>query len=166
MVLNALAALTAANALGITEAGPIGTFRPVAGRGLRRTLPNGVSLLDESYNANGASMRASLAVLRTMPGRRVAVLGDMLELGAHGPAEHRSLATAVEAAADLLFTCGPLMQMLFDTVPPPLRGAHARDSQSLAPLVAAATGPGDSVLVKGSLGSRMALVVQALEAAS
>ncbi len=164
MVLNALAALTAANALGIDGAAAIGGFRPVAGRGLRRPLPNGASLLDESYNANGASMRAALAVLRTLPGRRIAVLGDMLELGNYGPAEHVGLAPAVGDAADLLFTCGPLMRLLFDAVPALLRGAHAADSATLAPLVAAATGTGDSVLVKGSLGSRMAAVVRALEA--
>ena len=164
MVLNALAALTAANALGVDGAAAIGDFRPVAGRGLRRTLPSGATLLDESYNANGASMRAALAVLRTLPGRRVAVLGDMLELGSHGPAEHAGLASAVGDAADLLFTCGPLMQLLFNAVPALLRGAHAADSAALAPLVVAGTGAGDSVLVKGSLGSRMAAVVRALEA--
>ena len=164
MVLNALAALTAANALGVDGAAAIGAFRPAAGRGLRRSLPNGASLLDESYNANGASMRAALAVLRTLPGRRIAVLGDMLELGSHGPAEHAALAPAVGDAADLLFTCGPLMRLLFDAVPVLLRGAHAADSATLAPLVAAAIRTGDSVLVKGSLGSRMAAVVRALEA--
>ena len=72
-------------------------------------------LLDESYNGNGASMRAALAVLRLQPARRrVAVLGDMLELGDDGPAEHRALADRCRAAADLLFACGPLMRHLFD----------------------------------------------------
>jgi UDP-N-acetylmuramoyl-tripeptide--D-alanyl-D-alanine ligase len=122
-----------------------------------------VTLLDESYNANGASVRAALAVLQTMPGRRVAVLGDMLELGTHGPAEHAALAGPVEFSADLLFTCGPLMKILFDAVPAPLRGGHASDSAALAPIIAAAARDGDSILVKGSLGSRMALVVRALE---
>jgi UDP-N-acetylmuramoyl-tripeptide--D-alanyl-D-alanine ligase len=122
-----------------------------------------VTLLDESYNANGASVRAALAVLRTMPGRRVAVLGDMLELGSHGRAEHAALAADVAASADLLFSCGGLMQSLFEAVPPPLRGAHAATSAALAPIVAAAVQAPDSVLVKGSLGSRMALVVRALE---
>ena len=70
MVLNALAALTAANALGVDGAAALAGFRPAAGRGLRRTLPGGVTLLDESYNANGASVRAALAVLRALPGRR------------------------------------------------------------------------------------------------
>ncbi len=163
MVLNALAALTAANALGVDGAAALAAFRPGAGRGRRRDLPQGIRLLDESYNANGASVRAALAVLAGLPGRRVAVLGDMLELGSFGPAEHAALAPDVQAAADLLFTCGPLMRGLHEAVEPGLRGAHAADSAALAPAVAAAVRAGDSVLVKGSLGSRMSAVVHALE---
>ena len=163
MVLNALAALTAADAVGVDGAAAIAGFRPGAGRGLRRDLPGGIRLLDESYNANGASVQAALAVLRDLPGRRVAVLGDMLELGSHGPAEHAALAPAVSQSADVLFSCGPLMKLLFDAVPPTLRGAHAADSAALAPLVRAQARVGDAILVKGSLGSRMAAVVRALE---
>ncbi len=163
MVLNALAALTAANALGVDGSAAMAAFRPGAGRGRRQDLPRGIRLLDESYNASGASVRAALAVLATLPGRRLAVLGDMLELGAHGPAEHLGLAPAVEDAADLLFSCGPLMRALFDAVPPARQGAHAADSAALAPIVAAQARAGDAVLVKGSLGSRMSTVVRALE---
>ncbi len=94
--------------------------------------------------------------------RRVAVLGDMLEMGEHGPAEHAALAPDVIANADILFTCGPLMRGLFDAVPTSLQGMHAEHSAALAPLVADALRPGDVVLVKGSLGSRMRLVVQAM----
>jgi UDP-N-acetylmuramoyl-tripeptide--D-alanyl-D-alanine ligase len=163
MVMNALAALTAASALGVDGSTAIGAFRPVAGRGVRRVTASGLTLLDESYNANGASVRAALAVLRLLPGRRLAVLGDMLEMGDHGPAEHAALAPAVAENADLLFACGPLMRGLYDAVPPALRGAHAADSAALAPIVAARAAPGDAVLVKGSLGSRMATIVRALE---
>ena len=163
MVRNALAALTAANALGVDGSAAIANFRPVAGRGLRRELTGGIKLIDESYNANGASVRAALAVLRSMPGRRVAVLGDMLELGANGVDEHVALAGPVEDSADLVFACGPLMTDMFKALPPTLRGAQAIDSTALAPLVAARVQPGDAVLVKGSLGSRMAVVVRALE---
>ena len=165
MVLNALAALTAACVLGVDGAASIAGFHPVAGRGMRRALPSGAALLDESYNASGASVRAALAVLQSLPPRRVAVLGDMLELGEHGPAEHAGLAPDVAVSADLLFACGPLMLHLFNAVPSPMRGAHATDSAGLAPLVARAVRRGDSVLVKGSLGSRMARVVRALEGA-
>jgi UDP-N-acetylmuramoyl-tripeptide--D-alanyl-D-alanine ligase len=121
-------------------------------------------LLDESYNGNPASMRAALAVLRLQPAtRRIAVLGDMLELGEAGPAEHRALAADVAAAADRLYACGPLTGELFAAVPAALRGSHAKDSTALAPILARALAPGDAVLVKGSLGSRMKLVVTALE---
>jgi UDP-N-acetylmuramoyl-tripeptide--D-alanyl-D-alanine ligase len=121
-------------------------------------------LLDESYNASGASVRAALDVLRLQPARRrIAVLGDMLELGEHGPAEHAALATAVAHSADILFTCGPLMRNLFDAVPEPLRGFHAASAAALAPVVAKALKRGDAVLVKGSLGSVMKRVIEALD---
>ena len=96
--------------------------------------------------------------------RRIAVLGDMLELGAFGPAEHAGLAADVALSADLLYACGPLMRHLFEAVPAHQRGALAEDSQSLAPIVAHAVRAGDAVLVKGSLGSRMRAVVAGLEA--
>jgi UDP-N-acetylmuramoyl-tripeptide--D-alanyl-D-alanine ligase len=171
MAMNALAALAAAQHLSAKGAGPIARalqgFVPVAGRGARRqiALPGGTALLlDESYNGNPASIRAALAVLRLQPAkRRIAVLGDMLELGEHGPAEHRALAADAAAAADRLFACGPLMAELFAAVPEPMRGAHTQDSASLAPILARALAPGDAILIKGSLGSRMKLVVNALE---
>jgi len=143
-------------------------FTPIPGRGTRRhiALPGGTALLlDESYNGNGASMRAALSVLALQPAsRRIAVLGDMLELGDAGPAEHAALAEPVAAAADLLFTCGKLMRHLFDAVPPHIRAAHAANSAALASIVANRVEPGDAILVKGSLGSRMKAIVNALEA--
>jgi len=167
MRMNAAAALAACAALGLDldqAAAALDGFAPVRGRGLQRRL-GGILLLDESYNANAASVRAALAVLREMPGtRRIAVLGDMLELGEFGPGEHISLAPDVADSADLLYACGPLMRHLFEAVPARQRGALAADSQSLAPIVAAAVQPGDAVLVKGSLGSRMRLIVAGLEA--
>ena len=168
MALNAVAALAACAALGLdisVAAAALSSFAPGAGRGLQRPIRGGdILLLDESYNASSASVRAALGVLAALPGRRrVAVLGDMLELGAFGPAEHADLAPHVASSADLLYACGPLMRHLYDSVPDRRRGAHAPDSAALAPLVAAAVRPGDAVLVKGSLGSRMRLVVAALE---
>jgi UDP-N-acetylmuramoyl-tripeptide--D-alanyl-D-alanine ligase len=109
-------------------------------------------------------VRAALSVLHLQPARRrIAVLGDMLELGEEGPAEHAGLAPDVTACTDLLFACGPLMRRLFDVVPEEVRAAHAADSASLAPIVARSVAPGDAILVKGSLGSRMKLVVAALD---
>ncbi len=166
MATDACAALAVCAALGldpVRAAAALDGFTPVAGRGMQRALPSGATLLDESYNASPASVRAALGVLSAMPGRRVAVLGDMLELGAFGPDAHRALAPEVTAAADLLYACGPLTRDLFEAVPDALRAAHAADSAALAPIVASAVRAGDSVLVKGSLGSRMRQIVVALE---
>ena len=168
MAMNALSALAAAVALGadpLRSAAALAGFAAMPGRGARQPILGGrAMLLDESYNASTTSVRAALAVLRdTGAARRLAVLGDMLELGAHAVAEHEALAPDVAAAADLLYACGPLTRHLFAALPERQRGAHAPDSAMLAPLVAAAVRPGDAVLVKGSLGSRMRVVVQALE---
>ncbi len=169
MAMDALAALTAATALGADPAvgaRALAGFTPVAGRGARRqiAIAGGTALLlDESYNASTPAMHAALAVLRLQPAsRRIAVLGDMLELGDDGPAEHLALADDVSASADLVFTCGPLMRLLHDAIPPAQRGAHAPDSAVLAPIVAAAIAAGDAILIKGSLGSAMKHVVAAL----
>ncbi len=166
MAANAVAVLATLSALGLDPAAALpalNAFTPLRGRGLQRRL-GPILLLDESYNANGASVRAALGVLRGMAGtRRLAVLGDMLELGDHGPAEHASLATEIVQSTDLLYACGTLMRHLFEAVPPNRRGALADNSESLAPIVADAVQPGDAVLVKGSLGSRMRLIVQALD---
>ena len=176
MAMNAVAALCAVAALGldpVTAAHALEEFSPLAGRGAHRRLmvPDGVRpggpalLLDESYNANGASMRAALDVLRLQPAaRRIAILGDMLELGEAGPAEHAALAPDIIRSADRVFTCGPLMRHLFDVIPVPIRGAHAGDATTLAPIVADQIAPGDAILVKGSLGSRMKIIVDALDA--
>jgi UDP-N-acetylmuramoyl-tripeptide--D-alanyl-D-alanine ligase len=169
MVANALAALHAAASLGADVAqctATLAQFSPVRGRGARHALLGGTAtLLDESYNASGASVRAALSVLRQLPAeRRVAVLGDMLELGEHSAHEHASLARDVTDSADVLYACGPWMKFLYDEIAPEKRGLHAADSVSLAPAVCAAVRAGDAVLVKGSLGSHMRVVVEALEA--
>jgi UDP-N-acetylmuramoyl-tripeptide--D-alanyl-D-alanine ligase len=173
MAMNATGALLAAAALGADPAigaAALAGFAPGAGRGMRRPIAvadGAAVLLDESYNASSASVRAALAVLALQPARRrVAVLGDMRELGVEGPAEHAGLAPDVAASADVVFTCGALMALLREALPAAKRGAHAPDAAALAPLVAAALRPGDAVLVKGSLGSRMKLVVQAIEPAT
>lgn len=172
MALNALAALAAIQAAGGDAglaAAALEGFGAGAGRGeMRRigTPDHGTALLlDESYNASDSAIRAALGVLAAQKARRrVAVLGDMLEMGEHGPALHLALAPDA-ATADLVFACGPLMRGLFDAIPPARRGAWAETSGALAPLVAAALRDGDAVLVKGSLGMRMAEVIRALDGA-
>ncbi|WP_043828942.1 UDP-N-acetylmuramoyl-tripeptide--D-alanyl-D-alanine ligase [Muricoccus aerilatus] len=171
MALNAVAAMAAARALGVEPrrfAEGLAGFAALAGRGARVSIPlvgGAALLLDESYNANTTSMRAALAVLAAQEGkRRIAVMGDMLELGNEGVAMHAALAADAAACADLVFTCGPQMAALYAALPAGRRGAHAEDSEALAPIVAEALRAGDAVLVKGSLGSRMAAVVRAIKA--
>jgi UDP-N-acetylmuramoyl-tripeptide--D-alanyl-D-alanine ligase len=168
MVMNALAALTAAFAAGAdlhTASAALADFRPVSGRGAKRAIMGGGAiLLDESYNASGASMRAALAVLQLQPAaRKIAVLGDMLELGDFARQEHVDLAGPVAEAADLLYACGPWSRALFEAVDPAMRGGYAEDSAALAAMLVPAVREGDAILVKGSLGSRMGRIVDALE---
>ncbi|GCE82988.1 UDP-N-acetylmuramoyl-tripeptide--D-alanyl-D-alanine ligase [Komagataeibacter diospyri] len=166
---NAMLALAAAHALGADMGHAVtglATFHPGAGRGaIARVMHDKVMLLDESYNASPASVRAALDLLGLVAtGRRVAILGDMLELGTFARHEHTSLLPAVRANADIVFCCGPNMKTLFDTLPSSIQGGWTSDSSQLAPLVRAALRAGDTVMVKGSLGSRMRHVVTALQA--
>ncbi|MEO3434384.1 UDP-N-acetylmuramoylalanyl-D-glutamyl-2,6-diaminopimelate--D-alanyl-D-alanine ligase [Inquilinus sp. CAU 1745] len=178
-VTNSLAVLLAVKALGADlSSGARGLARitPPKGRGARSRIRFGRDgrsgsflLIDESYNASPASLAAALTVLGQTDlgpqGRHVAVLGDMLELGEQAAALHAGLREDLIARkVDLVFACGPLMANLYDTLPPAMRGGYAPDSAALAPLVADAVRDGDVVMVKGSLGSRMAPIVAALQA--
>ena len=145
-------------------------FTPLEGRGLEREVPlagGAFTLIDESYNANPISMRAAIATLGAHPaqGRRIAVLTDMLELGADAAPRHAGLAGSLEAAGvDLAFCAGPLMKSLWDALPAGLRGGYASGAADLAPAVTGAVGPGDVVMVKGSNGSKAGLIAAALAA--
>jgi len=170
MALNATAAIAAASALGVDPgrfAAALAFFRPVEGRGRRiaiRAAGGEALLLDESYNCSPVALRAALAVLAAVPAaRRIAVIGDMLELGDSGPALHAEVARDAALAADLVFTCGPLTHALHEALPVAKRGAHVAESATLAALLPSLLQAGDVVLVKGSLGMRMARVVQALK---
>lgn len=175
IVLNSLAVLAAVEALGADlalAALALGDLVPPAGRGARQTLqaPSGpFTLIDESYNGNPASMKAAIENLGRMPvagrGRRIAVLGDMLELGESAPALHKGLADAVTGnGVDLVFACGPLMRTLYDALPSHRRGAYAAQASGLEPHVLDAIRGGDVITVKGSLGSRMGPIVKAVTA--
>ena len=176
IALNAIAALAAVKAAGLDvhkAAKVLSKAEPIEGRGkkIQITLEQGKAplvIIDESYNANPAAMKAAFKVLEMntpkSDGRRIAVLGDMLELGPQGPKIHADLANPLlKAHADLVFTCGPQMEALFETLPPPWKGAHEKDSLALSQAVKEVVQPGDVVLVKGSLGSKMAYVVEALQ---
>jgi UDP-N-acetylmuramoyl-tripeptide--D-alanyl-D-alanine ligase len=172
---NSLAVLAAVQALGAdvdAAADAMSQVTAPKGRGQQRAIgPEGrrALLVDDSYNANPASMRAAFAVaggIKPAPGgRRIAVLGDMFELGPDSEAQHADLAAPILAAGiDLVFTCGSRMRRLHDALPAAARGAHARTSEELAPVVATAMRAGDVIVVKGSLASRMRHVVDALSA--
>ncbi len=176
LVMNSLAVLAAAELAGADlalAALALTDFKAIAGRGapIEIDVPGGTALIiDESYNANPASVAAALALLGQTPvgaqGRRIAVLGDMLELGPKGKAMHRGLVEPVLAnAVDLVFCCGPLMQSLWQALPAERRGGYAADSAALESHVVAAVQAGDVLMIKGSLGSRMAVIVKALQRA-
>ena len=170
---NSLAVIAALKASGrdvARGAEALSGLRPVAGRGAREVLavPGGeILVIDESYNANPASMRAALGVLGDVPRdaypRRIAILGDMLELGSDSDALHSGLNKCLETAAiDLVFLSGPHMGKLFEAVPEARRGAWAATVEGITDAVVAAVQPGDALMIKGSLGSRMAHVLAAI----
>jgi UDP-N-acetylmuramoyl-tripeptide--D-alanyl-D-alanine ligase len=174
VVMNSLAVLGAAKLSGADltrAAAALAGLRPPKGRGVRHVLaaPGGeLVLIDESYNANPSSMRAALAVLsHVAPGRggkRIAVLGDMLELGESGPELHAELAQAIDACgADALYACGPLMRHLWEAVPASRRARYAASSEELKDALVSDLKAGDVVMVKGSLGSRMGPLVEAIK---
>ena len=177
IALNSLAVLLAVKLAGgdlQKAAKALSRQEPIAGRGKRELIDigdknNPVTLIDESYNASPAAMRAAFKVLALIDpgrgGRRIAFLGDMLELGSDGPRHHADLALPLKAAnVDLVYTCGKLMKNLHDTLPANQRGGHRETSAELASIVPEVLVPGDVVMVKGSLGSKMGTVVEALRA--
>jgi len=174
IVMNSLAVLAAVSLVGAdlaVAALALGRLKSAVGRGARIPLglPNGEALLiDESYNANPASMRAAIALLgqaETGPmGRRIAVIGDMLELGDLGPRLHAELAEAIVANnIDLVYCAGPLSRALWEALPPNRRGGYAETAAVLEPAVIGAIRAGDAVMVKASNGSKMGPLVKALE---
>jgi UDP-N-acetylmuramoyl-tripeptide--D-alanyl-D-alanine ligase len=174
MAMNSLAVLAVASLVGADlalAALSLSQIEPAAGRGGRRALElasGEATLIDESYNANPASMAAALNVLGRAAvgphGRRIAVLGDMLELGPTSPALHRGLVDAVKANhIDLVYCCGPLMRNLWDALSTGKRGGYAENAAVLEAQAVTAIRAGDAIMVKGSLGSKMKTIVNALE---
>ena len=173
MALNSLAVLAAVKASGADLARAmlaLADAAPAKGRGVQEKLSAAdgeLLLIDESYNANPASMGAALAILAQAKlgknGRRIAVLGDMLELGQFGPQLHADLAKPIDLyGVDVLYAAGPLMRNLWDAVPTAKQGAYAASSLELRHQLLAQLHAGDIVMIKGSLGSKMGLVVEAL----
>jgi UDP-N-acetylmuramoyl-tripeptide--D-alanyl-D-alanine ligase len=170
---NSLAVIAALIALDADIEGGVGALASLTaakGRGARievKRADGAILLVDESYNANPASMRSALAAMATMSReqypRRIAVLGDMLELGEEAGRLHEELKEAVDAAeADLVFACGPHMQRLFQVLPAAQQGEWANTSDGIEAALVATVRGGDVVMIKGSLGSRMVPLVEVL----
>ncbi|GBD44646.1 UDP-N-acetylmuramoyl-tripeptide--D-alanyl-D-alanine ligase [bacterium HR40] len=169
-VMNSLAVLAACAALGVDPeraAAALGDFALPRGRGTRRSIRlagGGVAtVVDDSYNANPASMRAAIATLALYPGRRIAVLGEMAELGERTGELHAALATELVAAGVArVFVCGEAMRHLWQALPVELRGAWTASAEDLLEPVRAELAAGDVILVKGSNASGMGRIVDAL----
>ncbi|WP_319532217.1 UDP-N-acetylmuramoylalanyl-D-glutamyl-2,6-diaminopimelate--D-alanyl-D-alanine ligase [uncultured Cohaesibacter sp.] len=168
---NALAVLGAVHFVGADVAAAsavLGSHGATKGRGEQHQLSvdgGSVLLIDESYNANPSSVAAALAVLGLFDGdgRKIAVLGDMLELGDESAEMHMGLlAPLQEAGIDRVYLCGPMMAHLWEVLPIAMRGTYAKASLDLVADVRADLRAGDAVMIKGSLGSRMGPVVSAL----
>jgi UDP-N-acetylmuramoyl-tripeptide--D-alanyl-D-alanine ligase len=177
LAVNALAVLLIAYVFGVdldAAAAKLEGFQVSQGRGGQEkiAIANGeITLIDESYNANPASVRAALTLLadaRPGPsGRRIAVLGDMLELGPHSGELHADLADdLLRARVDLLFTAGPRAASAFYAVPDSMQGAHRRTAAELEEPFLAALRDGDVVMLKGSNAMRMGALAQRLRADS
>ena len=171
LALNSLAVLGAVKLCGGDVAAACKALTQVdasRGRGARHTLSlaEGTALLiDESYNANPSSVAAALATLAlgAEKGRRIAVLGDMLELGDDRRALHEGLMEPLtKAGVDRVYLSGEMMGHLWDILPVAMRGSYAKSSTDLIPSLIEDLREGDTVMVKGSLGSRMGPIVTAL----
>ena len=139
----------------------------LAGRGARFMAQIGsgdVLVIDESYNANPASMRATLAVLAREPGRHVAILGEMRELGAASAAYHADLAEPIEAArVETALLVGEAMAPLAAALEGRVAIVHVPDTAAALDRLPALLAPGDAVLVKGSNGVGLGRLVAALK---
>jgi UDP-N-acetylmuramoyl-tripeptide--D-alanyl-D-alanine ligase len=173
-VANALGAAAAATVLGVgleDIAAGLAAFKPCPGRMELIELPGDIVLLEDSYNANPLSVRAALDALRDLGsgGRRIAVLGDMLELGVSAPELHRQIGMLVASRADRLFTYGKLAEEIArgarQSGMPADRIRSSGNHEELAGELRGMLQAGDRVLIKGSRGMRMEKVTAALRAA-
>jgi len=174
--MNALGCLAVAKALDLDlamAAQALGHWQPPSGRGRRETVlldpasEATFTLIDDAFNANPASLSAALEVLATTPpaegGRRIAILGDMLELGPEERALHKGMALhPTFDVTDVVHCVGPRMRWLFDALPVTKRGNHVERADDLGEKAFGLVRPGDVILVKGSKGSYVSRVVDAL----
>lgn len=185
LVMNALTVIAACDAVGADLAQSsinLAAWRPPAGRGSRFLVEldqagaeNTILLIDESYNANPTSMAAALnALAQTTPlhdigriarGRRIAIIGDMLELGPKSPEMHQDLSRlAAMAEIDIVHTVGPEMAHLARALPETRRGLHVTNADEIVPQIKRHLDAGDVVMVKASLGTGLGKLVDAIKA--
>ncbi|MBX7146564.1 MAG: UDP-N-acetylmuramoylalanyl-D-glutamyl-2,6-diaminopimelate--D-alanyl-D-alanine ligase [Alphaproteobacteria bacterium] len=172
-IINSLAVLGAiklANGDINLAAQTLASFESLKGRGQRIKIlltQGSFEIIDESYNASPIAMKAALGTLgknKNSNHRLIAVLGDMLELGETGPQLHKDLLDPIlDEKIDLVFACGPLMENLYQKLPLSLQGGYSKDSKNLIPDLIKNIQSDDIILIKGSLGSKMAPIVQALK---
>ncbi len=173
LVLNTLAVLAAIKLAGADTrqaANALAKIKAQDGRGAKQIIsrPDGdIAIVDESYNANPASMKAAIGAFAqstAASNRHILVLGDMLELGKESSKLHKDLLNPIlDAGIDKVYLCGPYMKDLYQTIPSEKQGAYGENSEQLTPLLLKDIGPGDAVMVKGSLGSKMGPVVEVLK---
>ncbi len=171
---NSLAVIAAVEAVGADLPSALISLRDMAppkGRGqkhvVRLSKGGEIKVVDESYNANPASMKAALETLATISvgadGKRIAVIGDMRELGEKSDQLHQDLSCIIEELEiDQVFCCGPHMVRLKETIDPKRLGGYAEASSELIEPLRAVVSDGDVVMVKGSLGTNMAPLVSTL----
>ncbi|MBF0273251.1 MAG: UDP-N-acetylmuramoyl-tripeptide--D-alanyl-D-alanine ligase [Magnetococcales bacterium] len=169
MILNALAAAGAARAAGVSPqaiGAALSDFAPLPGRGLAQQAPAGWTVIDDTYNANPGSMAAALAALGARPApRRVAILGDMLELGEQSPTLHAHLASDItQHRIAVVITAGDAMNALHNALlgAPEVTAYHLHDPAEWSATLSALLRPDDAILVKGSRGMRMERIVKDL----
>jgi UDP-N-acetylmuramoyl-tripeptide--D-alanyl-D-alanine ligase len=180
---NGMGVMAVVSALGLDRsiaAADLGRWSPPAGRGARELIRMDIvnedmvfELIDDAFNANPSSLAATLEVLaaaraadgvgRVAKGRRIAILGDMLELGPDEDAMHRGIADLPNLAQlDRVHCVGPRMKLLYDALPDRLRGEWTPEAETMAARAHRLLDAGDVVLVKGSKGSKVSVVVDAL----
>ncbi len=171
--MNALGALAAVRELGADmgqAAGDLSDWTPYQGRGVREVIQinaqgGTLELIDDSYNANPTSMEAALNVLAAAQttGRRIAIIGDMKELGQGEAQMHGALADLpAMQSIDVVHCVGPLMAHLYKALPKARRGLHVASSEELAEKLPSTAHVGDVLMAKGSLSMRLSVVVQAI----
>ena len=176
-MMTSLLTLGVSHALGLElakSAEALAKFQEPEGRGRLSLLPwNGgnILLIDDSYNASPAAMRSAFAKLNEAweaagkKGRKIAALGNMLELGEEAPGLHeRLVGDALKSGINTVFTAGDLMHHLYEALPEDMRGGHAPSAAGLPAILSASLRPDDILLIKGSHGSKMYEIAAQLKA--